>query len=147
MRPIVVDTGVFVRALGRVSGYESFLDVLQEKCEDRIVCTTEIRKEYRGKVRISGLPFDIFVRKVREELKKKDKIKMIGKSQLDKVNLSSCKKLSDKYDVKIIKAAIAARAACIITIDYVLLGFDPYTCERHLVRICTPQQYVDERRN
>ncbi len=147
MRLIVVDTGVFMRALGRVSGFEDFLDVLQEKCEDRIVCTTEIKKEYRGKVRISGLPLDIFVRKVREELKKKNKIKIIGKSQLDKVNINSCKKLSDKYDVKIIKAAIAARAACIITIDYVLLGFDPYKCERHLVRICTPQQYVDERRN
>ena len=147
MRPIVVDTGVFVQALGRVSGFEDFLDVLQGKYEDRIVCTTEIKKEYRGKVRISGLPFDIFARKVREELKNKNKIKMIGKSQLDKVDLSSCKKLSDKYDVKIIKAAIAARAACIITLDYVLLGFDPYKCEKHLVRICLPEKYVNERRN
>ncbi len=147
MRTIVVDTGVFVQALGRVSGFENFLDVLQEKYEDRIVCTTEIKKEYRGKVRISGLPFDIFARKVREELKKKNKIKMIGKSQLDKVDISSCKKLSDKYDVKIIKAAIAARAACIITLDHVLLGFDPYKCEKHLVRICLPEKYVDERRN
>jgi predicted nucleic acid-binding protein len=147
MRTIVVDTGVFVQALGRVSGFENFLDVLQEKYEDRIVCTTEIKKEYRGKVRISGLPFDIFARKVREELKKKNKIKMIGKSQLDKVDISSCKKLSDKYDVKIIKAAIAARAACIITLDHVLLGFDPYKCEKHLVRICLPEKYVNERRN
>lgn len=147
MRPIVVDTGVFMRALGRVSGFEDFLDALQEKCEDRIVCTTEIRKEYRGKVSLTGFPFDIFVRKVREEFKKRNKIKMIGKSQLDKVNLSSCKKLSDKYDVKIIKAAVAARAACIITIDHVLLRFDPYKCEKHSVCICTPEQYVNERHN
>lgn len=144
MRLIVVDTGVFIRALGRVDDFEDFLHALF-KCDDKIVLTPEILKEYRSKLRLGGFTVRIFERKIQEEFRRKNKIKDIEKSKLDRVDLSSCKKPNDKFDIKFIKAGLASNAACIITIDRGhLLSLDPYKCNDHLIRICKPEKYVNE---
>ena len=144
MRLIVVDTCVFIRALGRVDGFEDFLEAIF-KCDDKIVFTTEIVKEYRYHVGIGGFTFRIFQRKIEDEFRRKNKIKGIEKSKLDRIDLSSCKKTDDKSDIKFIKAALASNAACIITLDRGhLLALDPYECNDHLIRICRPEKYVNK---
>src|SRR5574341_1180131 len=143
MRLIVVDTGVFIRALGRVGDFENFLQAILKKSDDKIVFTTEIMKEYRYKVGLGGFTFPIFERK--EKFITKNKIKYIEQSKLDRIDISSCKKPDDKSDIKFIRAALASNAACIITIDRGhLLTLDPYECNEHLIRICKPEKYVSE---
>lgn len=146
MRYIIVDTGVFIRALGRIDEDEDFLNAFCEKYDDKIVLTTKIKKEYRNKISLGGFTLDVLDRYVKD-LKRKNKIKEIGQSKIDRIDLSSCKKPKPggKDDMKFIEAAMTAKASCIITRDRGhLLALDPYKCNNHLIRICTPEKYVAE---
>ena len=146
MRYIIVDTGVFIRALGRIDECEDFLNAFCEKYDDKIVFTTKIKREYRNKISLGGFTFDIFNRYVKE-LKRNGKIKEIEQSKIDRIDLSSCKKPKPggRDDMKFIEAAMAAKASCIITRDRGhLLVLDPYKCNDHLIRICPPEKYVAE---
>jgi predicted nucleic acid-binding protein len=143
---IVVDTMVFLKALGDVNPYSDALDCIKRIC-NRIALSTEIHREYKCKVTSEGMTFLILERKIKE-LERLGKTKDVRRTDLDNAKASILRKHlplpTDAFDNKFIEAAVACGARYVITTDPSLLSLDPYEHDGLNLRIVEPHTYTLE---
>ena len=143
---VVIDTMVFLKALGGISPHSEALDCLKRIC-NRIVSTTGVLREYKCKVTAEGMTTIILFRKIKE-LERIGKIKDVHRTQLDQAKtLIRTEELplpTDSFDHKFFEAAIACKARYIITTDPSSLDLNPYCHSSIDMKIVTPEAYVSE---
>jgi len=143
---VVVDTMVFLKALGDVNPYSDALNCIKRIC-NRIALSTEIHREYKCKVTSEGMTFLILERKIKE-LERLGKTKDVRRTDLDNARARIlCEHLplpTDAFDNKFIEAAVACGARYVITTDPSLLTLDPYEHDAVNIRIVEPHTYTLE---
>ena len=138
---IVVDTNTLIRGIGKVGKYFKVIERIKKKC-DTIIVTTQIIKEYKGRVRIGGMTIPILQRKL-DNLRELDKFKKISVSRVEfkLKNIDICKKPTDNQDFKFLKLALAEDSPYLITEDRHLLNLNPYNCKNTDLKIIRPEDY------
>jgi predicted nucleic acid-binding protein len=143
---VVVDTMVFLKALGGISPSSEALDCIKKIC-NRIALSTEIRREYKCKATAEGMTSLILMRKIKE-LERVDKTKNIHQAELNNartlIDSENLPLPTDTYDHKFFEVAIACRARYIITTDFGSLVLNPYDHNPVNIRIVEPTQYMNE---
>ena len=134
---VVLDTCVTIRALGNAGKYRELRESIVKKC-DKIAFSKEIRKEWIGQTAKAGMSPSFLIAQL-EKLESVGKLKFIGKSKLQLVELN--RRPTDKYDEKFLTIALATKAKCIITTDPHLLELDPYKWNGTDMRIFRPEDY------
>lgn len=145
---VVVDTMVFLKALGGIDPYSEALDCIKKIC-NRIALSTEIHREYKCKVTSEGMTFLILERKIKE-LERVGKTKDVHRTNLDnakaRITNEHLPLPTDTFDNKFVEAAVACGARYIITTDPSLLTLDPYDDNTLHMRIVEPSRYTSENR-
>lgn len=143
---VVMDTMVFLKALGEISPYSEALNCLKKIC-NRIAITTEILREYKCKVTAEGMTSVILMRKIRE-LERIGKIKDVYRTQLNHaktlIQTTNLPLPTDSFDHKFFEAAIACKARYIVTTDPGSLNLNPYNHPPADMKIVTPTEYTIE---
>ena len=125
-----------IRALGDGSPYGELRNKIVRKC-DKVATSTETLKEWKARAHKGGMTPQFLVRKAREELQSRGKLKRIGESKLQLVTVE--KEADDKDDNKFLRLAIAAEAGYLFTMDNSLLKLDPYEYDGKRTRIIGPE--------
>lgn len=146
---MVIDTYTFIRALADIENHRKVLNHLKAKCHI-IVTTTGITKEYKSRLRKTGMTTYILQRRLEDltQIKKLKRLKVTPlKKAKKKIKDEHLRLPEDRNDIKFIEAAVASKARYLITTDRGLLGLNPYKCKQAYIEVITPQKYVQNTLN